>query len=181
MTDVRVETHRVGLPDADATHPNRVQSSIQHEFEGTTRIDAFLAERHNLILAGIRKDGRPQRTPNWFLWEAGHFYVSTTRHRAKYAIFRRDPRAQMIIDDPIGFRAVVLSATVAIRDDVAAELSRFRAIKAKYGLTLPSEAEDLRSHRDEGRVLLVISPDGSPPTWITWGLEDPSEADDEQH
>ena len=47
----------------------------------------------------------------------------------KYSIFRRDPRAQLLIDDPTGFRAVLVPATVEIREDLAAELPRFRAIR----------------------------------------------------
>ena len=63
-------------------------------------LEAFLAEPRNVIVAGIRKDGRPHLSPNWFFWDGEHFYVSTTRKRAKYTIFRRDPRAQLLIDDP---------------------------------------------------------------------------------
>jgi PPOX class probable F420-dependent enzyme len=135
------------------------------------RIGAFLSEPHNVILAGIRRDGRPHLTPNWFLWDGQRFYVSTTRSRAKHPIFRRDPRAEMVIDDPTGFRAALLSATVEIREDIAAELPRFRAIREKYGLAVPNEAEDLLSLTDEGRVLLAIAPDGPPPTWVAWGLD----------
>jgi hypothetical protein len=40
----------------------------------------------------------------------------------KYAIFRRDSRAQLLIDDSTGFRAVLVPATVEIREDIAAEL-----------------------------------------------------------
>ena len=135
------------------------------------KIEAFLFERHNVILAGIRRDGRPHLTPTFFLWDGERFYVSTTRGRAKYAIFRRDARAEMVVDDPAALRAVLVSGTVEVREDVAAELARFRAIKEKYGLAIPSEAEDLRSHNDEGRVLLAITPDSPPSTWVAWGLD----------
>ena len=70
------------------------------------KIEAFLAERRNVVVAGIGRDGRPHLSPNWFFWDGQRFYVSTTRGRAKYAIFRRDPRAQLLVDDPTGFRAV---------------------------------------------------------------------------
>src|ERR1700727_567592 len=103
----------------------------------TGSIEAFLAEPRNIIVAGIRRDGRPHLSPNWFYWDGQRFYVSTTRDRVKYAIFRRDPRAQLLIDDPTGFRAVLVPATVEIREDIAAELPRFRAIREKYGMTVP--------------------------------------------
>jgi PPOX class probable F420-dependent enzyme len=137
----------------------------------TDKLEEFLAEPHNVIVAGIRKDGRPHLTPNWFQWDGELFYVSTTRHRAKYAIFRRDPRAQLAIDDSTGFRSVLVSATVAIREDLAAELAHFRAIREKHGVEVPDDEEHLRALAEEGRVLLAITPDGPPSSWTTWGLD----------
>ena len=134
------------------------------------KIDAFLAEPRNVIVAGISKDGTPQLSPNWFYWDGERFYISTTRTRAKYAIFRRDPRAQLAVDDATGFRTVLVRGTVEIREDLAAELDRFRAIRAKHGRTIPGDDELLQGLADEGRVLLAITPDGPPSTWTTWGL-----------
>ena len=133
-------------------------------------LGAFLAQRRNLILAGSRAGGRPHVTPNWFCWDGERFYVSTTRHRAKYAIFRQDPRAQLLIDDPAGSRAVLIPATVEIREDLAAELPRFAAIRDKYGMRALEAGDHLGSLIAEGRVLLAITPDGPPSTWTSWGL-----------
>ena len=88
----------------------------------TDKIAAFLAEPRNVIVAGIGKDGRPHLSPNWFYYDGERFFVSTTRGRVKYTIFRHDPRAQLVIDDCTGFRAVLVRATVEIREDIAAEL-----------------------------------------------------------
>jgi PPOX class probable F420-dependent enzyme len=135
------------------------------------KIEVFLAERRNVIVAGIRRDGRPHLSPNWFCWDGGRFYVSTTRSRVKYAIFRRDPRAQLLIDDPTGFRAVLVPATVEIGEDIAAELPRFRAIREKYGMTVPGDEEHLRALAAEGRVLLAFTPDRPLADWACWGLD----------
>ena len=137
----------------------------------TEKIGAFLAERRNVIVAGIRRDGRPHLSPNWFCWDGERFYVSTTRGRVKYAIFRRDPRAQLLVDDSTGFRAVLVPATVEIREDIAAELPRFRAIREKHGVEVPDDEEHLRALRAEGRVLLAITPDKPPSGWACWGLD----------
>jgi PPOX class probable F420-dependent enzyme len=137
----------------------------------TEKIKAFLAEPRNVVVAGIRRDGRPHLSPNWFYWDGERFYVSTTRGRVKYAIFRRDPRAQLLIDDPAGFRAVLVPATVEIREDIAAELPRFRAIRDKHGMKILDDQEHLRALEAEGRVLLVITPDTPPSDWTTWGLD----------
>ena len=137
----------------------------------TSKIVAFLAEPRNVIVAGIRRDGRPHLSPNWFYWDGHRFYVLTTRDRVKYAIFRRDPRAQLLIDDPTGFRAVLVPATVEIREDLAAELPRFRAIREKHGMRVPDDDEHLRALAEEGRVLLAITPDQPLPNWTSWGLD----------
>jgi PPOX class probable F420-dependent enzyme len=133
-------------------------------------IDAFLAEPRNVMVAGIRRDGTPQLSPNWFHWDGERFYISTTRSRAKYAIFRRDPRVQLAIDDSTGFRTVLVPGTVEIREDLAAELDHFRAIRRKHGRPITEDDELLRGLADEGRVLLAITPDGPPATWTSWGL-----------
>src|SRR5260370_24475301 len=124
----------------------------------TDKIEAFLAEPRNVIVAGIRRDGRPHLSPNFFYWDGQRFYVSTTRGRVKYVIFRRDPRAQLLIDDSTGFRAVLIPATVEIREDIAAELPRFRAIRQKYGMCIPDDDEHLRALTAEGRALLATTP-----------------------
>jgi PPOX class probable F420-dependent enzyme len=141
------------------------------EMASTDQIEAFLAEPRNVVVAGIRRDGRPHLSPNWFYWDGRRFYVSTTRGRVKYAIFRRDPRAQLLVDDPAGFRAVLVPATVEIREDIAAELPRFRAIREKYGLAVPDDEQHLAALEAEGRVLLAFTPDGPPASWTTWGLD----------
>jgi PPOX class probable F420-dependent enzyme len=137
----------------------------------TGKIEAFLAEPRNVVVAGIRRDGRPQLSPNWFYWDGQRFYVSTTRTRVKYAVFRRDPRAQLLVDDATGFRAVLVPATVEIREDLAAELPRFRAIREKYGMAVPGDAEHLRALTAEGRVLLAMTPDRPLANWTCWGLD----------
>jgi PPOX class probable F420-dependent enzyme len=134
-------------------------------------IEAFLAEPRNVVIAGIRRDGRPHLSPNWFWWDGERFYVSTTRDRVKYAIFRRDPRAQLLVDDPVGFRAVLVAATAQIREDLAAELPRFRAIREKHGLATPPDEEHLKALTAEARVLLAFTPDQPPSSWTNWGLD----------
>jgi PPOX class probable F420-dependent enzyme len=137
----------------------------------TEKIEAFLAEPRNVVVAGIRRDGTPHLSPNWFYWDGQRFCISTTRHRAKYAIFRRDSRVELLVDDCTGHRAVLVRGTAEIREDIAAELPRFRAIREKHGVPVPSEQEQLRGLTEEGRVLLVITPGGPMSSWTSWGLD----------
>lgn len=135
------------------------------------RLEAFLAEPRNIIVAGIRKDGRPHLSPNWFFWDGAKFYVSTTRDRVKYAVFRRDPRVELVVDDATGHRYVHISGTVDIREDVPAELPRFRAIREKHGRQVPSDDQLAADLIADNRVLLAITPAGSPATWTAVGLD----------
>jgi PPOX class probable F420-dependent enzyme len=137
----------------------------------TTALEAFLAEPRNIIVAGIRKDGRPHVSPNWFLWDGERFYISTTRPRVKYKIFSRDPRVELVVDDATGYRYAALSGTVDILEDVPANVHLFRAIREKHGRPSPSDdvlAADLIA---DDRVLLAITPTTPPSAWTAVGLD----------
>jgi PPOX class probable F420-dependent enzyme len=134
-------------------------------------LEGFLAETRNAVIAGIRRDGRPSMTPNWFYWDGKRFYVSTMRNRAKYAIFRRDPRVQVLIDDATGFRSVLIDGTVEVWENHEQGLAYFRAVREKYGREVGTD-DDLRANLTaEDRVLLVVTPTADPSSWLTWGLD----------
>lgn len=135
------------------------------------KLQAFLAEPRNVVVIGIRRDGTPQATPNWFWWDGERFYVSTMRSRAKYRIFRRDPRALLVVDDSTGHRTVIVPGRVEVREELRPELDRFRAIREKHGVAVPADEELLAGLTADGRVLLAVTPDGPPGTWTTWGLD----------
>jgi PPOX class probable F420-dependent enzyme len=135
------------------------------------KIEAFLAEPRNVMVAGIRRDGTPHLSPNWFLWDGSLFYISTRKDRAKYPIFRRDPRVQLAVDDSLGYRTVLVPGTVEVREDLVAEQPRFQAIREKHNIAVASVEEDLKLLVDQHRVLLAITPDTPPTEWITWGLD----------
>jgi len=136
-----------------------------------TRLESFLAEPRNVIVAGIRKDGRPHLSPNWFFWDGERFYISTTRNRVKYPMFRRDPRVELVVDDATGFRYVHVSGQVEIREDIPAELHRFRAIREKHGRAVPPDEILATELIADNRVLLAITPSSPPSTWTTKGLD----------
>jgi PPOX class probable F420-dependent enzyme len=133
-------------------------------------IEAFLAEPRNAIVIGIRRDGAPQATPNWFHWDGQNFFVSTTRKRAKYPIFKRDPRVTLLIDDAEARRYVAVSGTVEVREELEPVLPAFRRIREKHGVSTPTDAEFLATLETDDRVLLVITPNGPPESWRTNGF-----------
>jgi PPOX class probable F420-dependent enzyme len=133
-------------------------------------IEAFLAEPRNIMVGAVRRDGRPQITPNWFYWDGARFYISTTRDRRKYRHFKRDPRVQLVLDDSTAFRTVLIDGAVEIDEDLERALPSFKKIREKHGRPTTDDQQMLEGLRREGRVLLVITPDRPLEDWTAWGL-----------
>jgi len=131
----------------------------------------FLAEPRNIIVAGIKRDGRPHLSPNYFFWDGQRFFISTTRDRVKYKIFNRDPRIELIIDDTTGHRYARVSGTVAILEDIPSNLPMDRAIREKYGMPLGNDEELAASLTADNRVLLAVTPIKQPSEWSVLGVE----------
>lgn len=134
-------------------------------------MNLFLDEPRNAIVAGVRLDGRPSMTPNWFLWRDDRFYISTTRDRVKYRLFSRDPRVQLAIDDSLGFRYVVVNGMVHIGEDVEEGLPYFQALRHKHGRHESNTGELREEMIRDGRVLLVVTPDLPQTDWHSKGFE----------
>lgn len=132
------------------------------------QLEAFLAEPRNIMVATIRRDGRPQVTPNWFYWDGTRFYVSTTKARQKYRNLLRDPRVQLVLDDCTGHRTVLVDGSAEIWEDHERGLPYFKALRAKYGRPDPSDEALRRRPAEEQRVLLVITPDKPLERWTSW-------------
>lgn len=67
--------------------------------EFSPAITEFLKEPNFLTLSTIGKDGTPQVSPVWFIYENGRFLVNAMNGRAKVANMKRDPRVAFIIHD----------------------------------------------------------------------------------
>ena len=131
-------------------------------------IEAFLAEVRNIIVGTIRRDGRPQMTPNWFVWQDGRFYVSTTRTRAKYRNLKRDPRIQLLLDDAERHRCLIVDGRAEILEDLDEFIAFSRAITAKHRGGPPDE-QALRDRLiREQRVILKVTPARPPEEWLSW-------------
>lgn len=132
------------------------------------QIEAFLAEPRNIMVAALRSSGRPQMTPNWFYWDGSRFYVSTTKSRDKYRNFKRDPRVQLCLDEPTGFKTIIIDGDVEVIEDIEAGMPYLKQIRAKHGRPVTDE-QTLREEltRDQ-RVMLAITPRKPPEQWTRW-------------
>ena len=129
--------------------------SPQHTLTETQ--ETFLRERPHAIVATLMADGRPQLTPNWFLWDGERFWVSTLDWTVKVKNAKRDPRVTLCIDGPdrrTNYVQVFGTAEVVEGDVRERTLDLIR----KYE---PVEADAIAHWEGikDDRVLLVVTPE----------------------
>jgi PPOX class probable F420-dependent enzyme len=77
--------------------------------------EAFLKEVHFAKLATVMKDGSPQLTPIWYIYEDGKLIVNTTTDRVKYRNIKRNPRVAFVVDD--GYPYITIRGTARIANE----------------------------------------------------------------
>jgi PPOX class probable F420-dependent enzyme len=112
-----------------------------------------LLEAQFATLATLGKDGGPQLTEVWFLFEDGKVKISLNDSRRKTKNLRARPRCSLFILDLANpFRYVDVRGTAVFEDD---DDYKFAArVGAKYG------GADLKDHDGPGehRVVVTIEP-----------------------
>ena len=125
--------------------------------EVTHIVDSFLQQRPTATLGTIMRDGSPQASVLWYLWDSGEFVMSTIHSTAKWRNLMRDARCSVCIEDPDSGRMVVAYGDAQLVDtDVRA---RTRTIVNRYY----DDAADTNAHMNRifaagDRVLIVIRP-----------------------
>jgi PPOX class probable F420-dependent enzyme len=112
-----------------------------------------LLEAQFATLATIGKDGGPQLTEVWFLFEDGKVKISLNDSRLKTKNLRARPQCSLFILDLANpFRYVDVRGTAVLEDDDDYEFAA--RVGAKYG------GADLKEHDGPGerRVVVTIEP-----------------------
>ena len=123
-------------------------------------IAAFLAAPRHAVLGTNTRNGPPQLSPVWYLFEEGKFYISITTGTAKYRNLRRDPRLSLCIDGGhFDYRTVTVYGVAEFLAVDAPDLTdiRWRIIRRYY----TDEAAARRyaeSTSGQPNVLLVVTP-----------------------
>jgi PPOX class probable F420-dependent enzyme len=83
------------------------------------------------VVSTIGRNGEPQASPTWFVFEAGRLKFSLVEGRQRLANLRRDPRVSVLVIDPSRPTFYVeLRGRVALIDDPEAALER--AVSSRY-------------------------------------------------
>jgi PPOX class probable F420-dependent enzyme len=98
------------------------------------KVQSFLGGKHFAKLATLMKDGRPQLTPIWYMYEDGKLIVNTTEDRVKYRNMKRDPRVSLLIDDGYPYVSIWGKARIATErnpnKDIETLAIRYTGVKA---------------------------------------------------
>ena len=121
-------------------------------------VHEFLLDRPTATLGTIRRDGSPQASVVWYLWDGSTFLISTIPTTAKWRNLRRDPRCSLCVEEPESGQMVVAYGRARLDDgDVRA---RTRDLVAKYyDNDADTEAHMERIFQSNDRVLIEVTPD----------------------
>lgn len=123
-------------------------------------ITQFLHAPRHAVVATIGRDGMPQLTPVWYLFEDDRFYISIGRNTVKHRNLRRDPRLSLCIDGGReDVRTVTAYGTAELleRDNPLAEPMRIRIIRHYIADPVAADAYLTESAAWES-TLLVVTP-----------------------
>ncbi len=125
-------------------------------------IETILQAPVNATLATNRRDGAPQLSPIWYLYEDGCFYISVGADSVKACNVRRDPRVSLCIDEghPNG-RAVTVYGTAELIEDESAwrDDVTWRIILRYHETEADARLYNETKPNSEPSALLVVTPD----------------------
>lgn len=124
----------------------------------------YLLETKNATLATLGRDGFPQQTEVWFLYEEGELGLSLNTSRLKTKNLRKRPQCSLfILDLENPFKYLEVRANAMFEGDDDFEYAK--RVGAKYG------GADLRDHDAPGdkRVKVTLEPVNIYPVDMTVG------------
>ena len=125
-----------------------------------TEIDSFLQEPRHAIVGTVGRDGAPQLSPVWYIYEDGRFYIGITGDTAKYRNLRQDPRISLCIDGGReDVRTVIVTGTVELYEKAhpLQASMRWRLI-SHYIADVEEARRYAASSQDWDAVLVVVTP-----------------------
>ena len=134
------------------------RSSIVSTTEDLFRLSEFLAPTKIAVVATIGRDGMPQLTPNWYVYQDGRLAISTTKQRVKYGNLVRDSRLSVcVMTEPLAQEYVTVRGTAEIIDDDSI-WPVTEAIVRRY--VRPERVQTrMNQLRTEDRIIISLQPE----------------------
>ena len=120
------------------------------------KAQAFMAGKHFAKLATLMKDGRPQLTPIWYMYEGGKLIINTSKDRVKYRNIKRDPRVSLLIDDGYPHISVFGRARIASERDANKDIE---SLAIRYTGEKEGRKAAKERYWKQERVSIEIIPD----------------------
>ena len=126
------------------------------------QVEQFLEPPRHAIVGTNRRDGPPQLSPVWYLYEDGRLYIGVLVTSAKYRNLRRDPRISLCIDGghPDARAVMIYGSAELIEAESPWQDEMIWRIARRYHDSDEDARRYQETSRDWGRtVLIVVTPE----------------------
>lgn len=119
--------------------------------------DAFIREHRLAVVSTVKKDGGPQSTPVYYVYDGEKLFISVTAARKKTVNVQRDPRvAVAVLAEERPFKHVQVTGRAEITNANLVDMSH------RIWSTFREPPEDFaKLLADQGRVLMVVTPESA--------------------
>lgn len=118
--------------------------------------EEFLLKHRFAILSTIKKNGAPQSTAVYYLYENGKLLISANKWKQKTRNVQRDPKVTLCVLDeqPANRYLQVSGRAVATEEDLVATSTRiFRRFQSEIRKDFPQWL------KEQQRIILVLTPE----------------------
>lgn len=136
--------------------------TYQHAVMSPAEVEEFLQAPRYAVVGTVRKDGTPQLTPVWYLYESGRVYVSVSVNSAKYRNLSRNPGVCLCIaSEHPDARAVMVYGEAEL---IPQESTRYDQIHWRITRRYSDSDEEAQAFIEslpieEKRALIAVTPD----------------------